>query len=56
MLVLNQVSFVARVMNMSRGTTHYSFDMHDGTGSIDVRLWMDSADDDSGHAQGVEYV
>ena len=39
---------------MARGQMNLSLTVEDGTGSIDVRLWLETADDDSGKMEGIE--
>jgi len=51
---LGQVTFVATIRNISRQATNVSYSMEDGTGHIDVRQWLESADDDSGKTEGIE--
>lgn len=50
---MNHVSFVAKVLNITRGTTNISYTVEDGTGSIDVRSWIDSQEDDTGMGDGI---
>lgn len=45
---------VGSVHNTSRSATNVSYEIGDGTGYIDVRLWLDSADDETGKTAGVE--
>lgn len=47
---------VGSVRNMSTTATNVSYEIGDGTGYIDARVWLDSADDDSGKTTGVEYA
>ncbi|WVO18939.1 uncharacterized protein IAS62_000213 [Cryptococcus decagattii] len=49
-----QVLLVGSVRNMSTTATNVSYEIGDGTGYIDARVWLDSADDDSGKTTGVE--
>ncbi|WRT67934.1 uncharacterized protein IL334_004908 [Kwoniella shivajii] len=49
-----QVLLVGSVHNSSSSATNVSYEIGDGTGYIDVRLWLDSADDESGKAKGIE--
>lgn len=51
---MGQVLLVGSVHNKSSSATNVSYEIGDGTGYIDVRLWLDSADDDSGKTEGVE--
>jgi len=44
---LGQLSFVAIVRNVSRNATNVSYSVEDGTGTIEVRQWLDSQSDDS---------
>lgn len=41
---------------MSTTATNVSYEIGDGTGYIDARVWLDSADDESGKTTGIEYV
>lgn len=41
---------------MAKGQMNLSLSVEDGTGAIDVRLWLETADDDSGKMQGIELV
>lgn len=47
---------VGSVRNMSTTATNVSYEIGDGTGYIDARVWLDSADDESGKTTGIEYV
>ncbi|KAK8858736.1 hypothetical protein IAR55_002965 [Kwoniella newhampshirensis] len=49
-----QILLVGSVRNSSASATNVSYEIGDGTGYIDVRLWLDSADDEAGKAKGVE--
>lgn len=49
-----QVTFVGNITNMGKSNTNCSCTIEDGTGSIDVRLWLETADDDSGRLEGIE--
>ncbi|WWC88544.1 uncharacterized protein L201_003455 [Kwoniella dendrophila CBS 6074] len=49
-----QVLLVGSVHNSSSSATNVSYEIGDGTGYIDVRLWLDSADDEAGKAKGIE--
>ncbi|KAK0531411.1 Replication factor A protein 2 [Tilletia horrida] len=44
---LGQLTFVAVVRNVSRNATNVSYSVEDGTGTIEVRQWLDSQSDDS---------
>lgn len=41
---------------MSTTATNISYEIGDGTGYIDARVWLDSADDESGKTTGIEYA
>ena len=41
---------------MARGNTNCSCTVEDGTGSIDVRVWLETGDDDTGKLSGIECV
>jgi len=45
---LNQVTIVANILQISNLTTNVNFVVDDGTGKIDVRVWLD-ADDKNDH-------
>ncbi|WWC70927.1 uncharacterized protein I206_104879 [Kwoniella pini CBS 10737] len=49
-----QVLLIGSVHNSSTSATNVSYEIGDGTGYIDVRLWLDSADDEAGKAKGIE--
>ncbi|WVW84856.1 hypothetical protein I302_106891 [Kwoniella bestiolae CBS 10118] len=49
-----QVLLIGSVHNSSSSATNVSYEIGDGTGYIDVRLWLDSADDETGKAKGIE--
>ncbi|WWC96252.1 hypothetical protein V866_003119 [Kwoniella sp. B9012] len=49
-----QVLLIGSVHNSSSSATNVSYEIGDGTGYIDVRLWLDSADDENGKAKGIE--
>lgn len=51
---LDHVTLVAVITNMARGQMNLSLTVEDGTGSIDVRLWLETADDDSGKMEGID--
>ena len=42
------------VHNKSVSATNVSYEIGDGTGYVDVRLWLDSADDEAGKMDGIE--
>ncbi|KAL1413150.1 Replication factor A protein 2 [Vanrija albida] len=48
------VQFVGSVHNQSATATNVSYEIGDGTGYIDVRQWLDSADDEAGKTSGIE--
>ena len=47
---------VGSVRNKSASATNVSYEVGDGTGYIDVRQWLDSADDEAGKMEGIEWV
>ncbi|KAL7420751.1 Replication factor A protein 2 [Cryptotrichosporon argae] len=49
-----QVLLVGTVYNSAVSATNVSYQIGDGTGYIDVRLWLDSASDEAGKTDGVE--
>ena len=50
---ISQISFIAKVLNITKGATNISYTVEDGTGSIDVRSWIESQDDDTGVGEGI---
>jgi replication factor A2 len=50
----SQITFVGTVVNIAKSPTNISSTIEDGTGSIDVRQWIDTADDDTGKMAGIE--
>ncbi|KAE8211718.1 hypothetical protein CF319_g4976 [Tilletia indica] len=50
---LGQLTFVAVVRNMSQNATNVSYSVEDGTGTIEVRQWLDSQSDDSEKASEI---
>ena len=51
---LGQISLVAVVRNISKHATNVSYTVEDGTGTMEVRQWLDNSSDDSGKASEVE--
>lgn len=51
---VEHVTFVGNITNMVRSATNASCSIEDGTGTIDVRLWMETADNDTGKLDGIE--
>lgn len=51
-----QVIVVGSVHNTATTATNVQYEIGDGTGYIDVRLWLDSADDEAGKTSGIEWV
>lgn len=51
---IQQLTFVAVVRNISRNATNVAYSVEDGTGQIEVRQWLESADDDTGKASGIQ--
>jgi len=49
-----QVQFVGSVHNQATTATNVSYEIGDGTGYIDVRQWLDSADDEAGKMDGIQ--
>lgn len=37
-----QITFVAQIRNISLQTTHHTYKMDDGTGTIEAKIWVDS--------------
>jgi len=50
---IEHVTFVGNITNMVTSSTNASCSIEDGTGSIDVRMWIDSADDENGKLDGL---
>ncbi|KAI9893803.1 MAG: replication factor A protein 2 [Vezdaea aestivalis] len=42
---VSRLTFVATVRNISRQATNNTYQMDDGTGTIEVKLWVDGSDD-----------
>jgi replication factor A2 len=38
-----QVTFVGIIRNLARNATNISYNIDDGTGMVDVRVWSDNA-------------
>jgi replication factor A2 len=53
---VNQVLLVGNVHSMSSSATNVSYSIGDGTGYIDVRQWLETAEDDTGKMDGIECV
>lgn len=49
-----QIMLVGSVHNHTASATNVSYEIGDGTGYVDVRLWLDSADDEAGKMSGIE--
>ncbi|WVO18128.1 hypothetical protein L204_105830 [Cryptococcus depauperatus] len=49
-----QILLVGSVRNSSQSATNVSYEVGDGTGYIDCRVWLDSADDESGKTDGIQ--
>lgn len=44
-LTISQLTFVAQVVNAVAGATNINFKVIDGTGSIEVRQWLESKEE-----------
>ncbi|ORY59412.1 hypothetical protein BCR35DRAFT_309268 [Leucosporidium creatinivorum] len=51
---LKEITFVACVRNMSRGTTNIGYLVEDGTGQIDARQWVDNAGEENEQSNEIE--
>ncbi|WVQ73296.1 hypothetical protein IAR50_002864 [Cryptococcus sp. DSM 104548] len=51
---VSQVLLVGSVRNASTTATNVAYEIGDGTGYVDVKLWLDSADDQSGKIDGIQ--
>lgn len=51
---IGTVLLIGNIHQMSNTATNVSYNVGDGTGYIDVRQWLDTADDDSGKMEGIE--
>ncbi|ODO05119.1 replication factor A2 [Cryptococcus wingfieldii CBS 7118] len=51
---VTQVLLVGSVRNASTTATNVAYEIGDGTGYVDVKLWLDSADDQSGKTDGIQ--
>jgi replication factor A2 len=54
--LIRKVTFVGNITNYSHTATSISSTIEDGTGSIDVRLWVEAVEDDTGRFAGIEYA
>lgn len=50
---LGQLSLCAVVRNIAQHATNVSYTVEDGTGTIEVRQWLDNSSDDNGKASDV---
>lgn len=48
-----QITFVAKISNVNQSSNAVSYSFEDGTGTIDVRQWLESVDDDTGRTAGL---
>ena len=48
-----QVMLVGSVRNFGTSATNVNYEIGDGTGYVDVRQWLDSADDEAGKMAGI---
>ncbi|KAJ9123541.1 hypothetical protein QFC24_003756 [Naganishia onofrii] len=51
---LGNVKVIGVVRNVSTTATNVSYQVEDGTGTVDCRLWLDTSIDDNGKTGGVE--
>ena len=51
---IGQILLVGAVRNENKSATNVSYEIGDGTGYIDARMWLDTADDEAGKTEGVE--
>lgn len=51
---VGQVTLCAVVRNISKHATNVSYTVEDGTGTIEVRQWLDNSSDDNGKSAEVE--
>lgn len=42
---VHQLTLLGMITKAAEGQTHYNFELDDGTGRIDVRIWLDSQND-----------
>lgn len=49
-----QITFVGVISNYAAGDTNVSMTVEDGTGEISVRMWLETAADDTGKAAQLE--
>ncbi|KAH7385655.1 hypothetical protein BKA66DRAFT_569497 [Pyrenochaeta sp. MPI-SDFR-AT-0127] len=54
--VVSQLTFVAQIRNISTQTTHTTYRLDDGTGSIEVKQWVDSDTADQTNPNKVKLV
>lgn len=45
---------MAKICNIVQGANNCSYSLEDGTGTIDVRVWIESEDDDTGATEGLQ--
>lgn len=51
---IGTVLLVGNIHTLSKTATNVSYNVGDGTGYIDVRQWLDTADDESGKMDDIE--
>jgi len=53
---LHQITFVGQVLNATPSSTNITFQITDGTGSVDVRIWLDGEDEGAQNGAQWRYV
>ncbi|KAF1996879.1 replication protein A, subunit RPA32 [Amniculicola lignicola CBS 123094] len=53
---ISQVTFVAQIRNISSQTTNITYKVDDGTGSMEVKLWVDSDNENAQDANKAKLV
>ncbi|KAJ9117898.1 hypothetical protein QFC20_000179 [Naganishia adeliensis] len=51
---LGNIKVIGVVRNISTTATNVSYQVEDGTGTVDCRLWLDTSNDDNGKTDGIE--
>ncbi|KAF2120632.1 hypothetical protein BDV96DRAFT_628137 [Lophiotrema nucula] len=54
--IVSQLTLVGQIRNISTQTTNITYKLDDGTGSIEVKLWVDSDNIDAANAKNAKLV
>lgn len=49
-----QLTFVGMIRNIAKHPTNYQYNIEDGTGTVDVRQWLDNQSEDPSEDAGLE--